>query len=563
MKKIAFLPLAILLASAVFLACGGDDDGGGGQTILPPVSLPVDTEINGLVSITTKNVRSGSTEVTTYPTSATLGAYAVDDPVNFDPVAEATIRQDSTYSLTVNTVPGTVLYLYLQNQGVTTRLEPVFVAGGNLRNDISLNQKVVTIKGSTTGYKENGSAASVYAVRIKDSAGRTLGNVVVPFLGTPVTAYEVDVEVPSETATYDIFVASGMTEAMLGLVIKAGDVSVSKDAGGDITKNIDFNRETTVIKGDITYKRDNSNVSVSTVYVSTSDDPDIDDFTATLIGFGQATSQAAPTPYEVKITRPKAATTVYVYAPGLDGGSGLTYLDKVEVGANAATVTKNLAYSVETTSITGNLTYKENGTAVALSVSVGLSVLDGDGNNLGSVLVTPTGTVGTYQYTAFITRPKTATTVYIDYNEAKSGGISIAANAASKTADVEISRSVSVIKGSIGGTGKSALSNGGSIYVYTSPYPVSTPDNNLISDWQETRIGNAGITVPSGMMGSGPYTYEGKIAKLEINTHVYYYVYDSLGNYYKIGEADLEADKATYTKDFIIGLVNKKIVPSF
>jgi hypothetical protein len=570
MKKIAFLPLAILLASAVFLACGGDDDDGGGQTIMGGVSLPVDTEINGLVSITSTNVRSGSTPVTTYPTGVTLGAYAFDDPVNFDPVAETTIRQDSTYSLTVNTLPGTVLYLYLQSNVMGSpfgaiRLDPVVVAGGNLRNDINYTRKLVTIRGSTSGYKEDGAQAAVALVQIKDPAGRILG---ATMGGAVPSSYAVDVEVPSETAVYKIFVQASMSP----VYIEAGEVSVSKDAGGDITEDIVYDRKTTEISGTITYRENDAApaTGMGTVVASTSPSSDIDDFSSTTIGYAGLSITSGSGSYSVKITR-GAAATVYLYAmvatigsgPMLPNSNDYVYLGEVPVPADAATVpNKNFSVNNKTTEISGTITYREDGTAVALQSYTQVSVVDGNGENLRGGSVTNSG--GSQTYSVSIPRPEAATTVYISYNGVKSAGISIGTGDKTKTANVTLNRSTEAIKGKIGGTGKSAIGVGNGVTVATSPYPVSFADSGALSAWNATKIGEAAISVSSTPAVPGePYSYNGKITKLESNTHVYYYVQDSLSAYYKIGEADLAAGEAPYSKDFIIGLVNKKIVPGF
>jgi hypothetical protein len=563
MKKIVFLPLVILLASAVFLACGGDDDDGG-QTIMGGVSLPVDTEINGLVSITSTNVRPGSTPVTSYPVNFTLGAYAFDDPVNSNPVAETDIRQDSTYSLTVNTLPGTVLYLYLSEPrtGATTRLDPVVVAGGNLRNDINHTRKMVTVKGSTSGYKEDGAGVPVSTVRIMDSANRILGSWSGGII--PATDYTMDVAVPPETAVYKLFVFPSMSSFSIDV---EGDVEIRKDVGGDITKDIIYDRKTTKISGTITYKEnDTAAGALATITVSTSPSSDSDDFDDTIIGTGSSVITNGSGSYEVKITQGPAAT-VHLHAKYTDmsSTSGFTYLGETAVPANAGTVNKNFTVNRNTTLISGAIAYKEDGTEAAISgLSVTeppLSVVDGAGKTLGSGQVT--GSVGSYQYTATITRPEAATTVYIVYNGVKSTGIAIGTGDKTKpNQSLILTRSTETIRGKIGGTGKNAVDTGNGVTVAKSPYPVSSADSAAVSAWEATRIGEAAINTTPAVSGE-PYLYDGRITKLESNTHVYYYVQDSLGAYYKIGEADLEAGKAPYTKDFIIGLVNKKIVPGF
>jgi hypothetical protein len=562
MKKFGFPLQAILPASLVFLvflACGGDDGGGP----LPQISLPVATGINGLVSITSTNVRPGSQPETAYPVEAIIRAYVFDDPINSNPAAETWITYDGTYSLTVNTLPNTVLYLYLDNQGVTTRLEPVFVAGGSLRHDISLTRRVVTVTGSTAGYTENNAAETVQQVQIRDPEGRTRGS----WWSSPgagAATYAIDLEVPPETAAYGIFVRSPSVYVDSRFYTKVGEVEVPHDAGHDITRDISYNREITAISGTITYKKNSADTPFTgIVYVLTSADPDPDDFFGTVIGFySPRSSGSTPTPYTVKITRPKAAVTVYLYLDTNDDFGNRVYLDKVEVGANVPTVSKDITCNAETTAIGGNLAYKENGKAAEFLSSwwTPLSVVDGDGKRLGKVTVS--GPAGSYTYTASIPRPKAAVTVYIAYNDkVQSAGIPITANAPSKTQDVEISRSVSVIRGKIGGAGKSAINTYNPILgIFTSPYPGLVTDSDLYNDWQESRIGEAVITVP---VGFEPYAYEGRIARLGANTHVYYYVLNSSSDYYNIGEADLAAGEDTYTKDFIIGLANKKIVPGF
>jgi hypothetical protein len=557
-----FLTLLPALALAVvltgLLACsGGDDDGG--QLLYTPV--PVTAEINGLVRLDLTNVNGTSGSY--YPIGEEIAAYALDSPEG-DPLDETTIRSDSSYSLSVTGYAGTPVYLYLNRSGVLTRLGTVVIQAGNVRYDIREAVKTVTIKGNTAEYVDASNPYG-YTVKIVDgdaySPVRVLGAASVGS-GTP---YTIEIPVPAATATYSVFMDVGSGSYIsIPLPIKVGTVEVRSNVSGDITYNISHKRAITAISGKITYKVNSGNTPYSGIIFAGSAETLSQD---TYLGVGGSSGLGTPTPYTISITRPTAAATVYLFTlPTMTmmgmGGSvdvdemlgNAVRLAEVSVPAGAATAAKDFTYTVSgyTTSVSGSLSYKENGIEQAIGSM--LFIFDADDNIVGSGSIT--GSVGSYRYTGSVNRESSSVTVYFGFyvgiEQVKSDPVEISGTA-DKTANIAITRTVSTIKGEIGGSGKSAIST--LLYVYNKDRDAEGAEI----------IGTATITSTGS---GGPYTYTGKITRPTAALKAYYYVVESMPGgsmspvYYKIGEKDLAADKSEYINDFIIGLVNKRIVPA-
>jgi hypothetical protein len=560
-----FLTLLPALALAVvltgLLACSGGDDDGGLPMYTP---VPVTAEINGVVKFNRTNVKSGSVAVPYYPIGAGVAAYALDDPAG-EPLDDYVI-QDGSYSLSVTGYAGTPVYLYLNDDGILTRLGAVAIQAGNVRQDFAEDQRVVTIKGTTAGYSDASlptpsySGSLTYTVRIVDEAyspARVIGRSIV----TGGEVYTIDIPVPAANATYPVLLSYADYGSFSGSApTKVGTVAVSSTVSSDITHNIAYTRKLTAINGSIT-GASYSGPIVAGSAPSLSED--------TILGLGQGTGNS----YNLTITQPTAALTVYLFEVDsymltlwLSGNasaediSSVPQLTSLTVNANAATASKNFAYTVTgySTSLSGKFVYKENGTAQDLGsggfggmpgTGVGsLSVVDEEDNDIGSGWIVYSSP-GVYTYTATVRRASNSIKAYLVHNgyvKAKSDPVTITGSG-SQSADITINASVSTIKGAIAGSGKSAISGStGGLRVYNKDRDADDAEE----------IGSADISSGS------PYTYTGRIIRLEAPVRAYYYVWDSLGNYYKIGEKDLEASKPEYINDFIIGLVNKRIVPA-
>jgi hypothetical protein len=541
-----FLTLLPALALAVvltgLLACSGGDDDGGQLPMYTPV--PIAAEINGLVRLEETNVRSGSPTITNYPAGAEIAVYAVDNP-DGKPLAESQVRSDSSYSLPVTVYSGTVVYLYLRDTGAAWyKVGAPVIDRANVRYDIREAVKRVTIQGTTSGYTD-GSSPSTYTVAIVNgdtySPTKVLGSDPIAARAT----YSIDIQVPAATATYSIFINSPTP-------VKVGTVEVRSDVSGDITKDISYTRNITLINGNIAYKVNGVNTQYGDYIVAGSAATLSWD---TVIGFGGPGGTGTPTPYYAAITRPTAPTTVYFFVLGSASGSDpfedAVLLGSVDVAANAPSATKDLTYTVTnySTTISGTLSYKENGVNADISIygPNSIDIVDAEDNTVGSVTIG--GSVGAYTYTASVSRETSSITVYFVLGGlVKSDPVTITGTT-SITKNLAFDLTGSAINGEIGGSGKSALGSM-SIKVY---------DKDINAD-DAKQIGFATISPPS--ISGGPYTYTGKILRPEAPVKAYYYVRDNLGNYYKIGEKDLEAGKLVYTHDFIIGLVNKRIVPA-
>lgn len=540
MKNFPLLAPVLALVLAGLLACsGGDDDG---LPLYTPV--PVNSEINGFVSITTADVKTPAAKTALSVAGLPIKAVGIDNP-NAASLAGGVIKGDTTYSLLVSGFPGTPVFLYVESGGVWKKLGQTAITGDRVRLDITKDWKTVTVRGSTSEYKENGAAAAVENVKIATApdyyAGFLVGEDLTVGTGNP---YAIDVLVPEIETTYYLFVDKGM--GGISLPVNAGELQISPSVGADIVKNIDKDLELTKITGTIAYTVDATDAAYTGAIVAGSF-PVLS--RETIIGFGLPTDRRIPTAYEVNIIRRPAPATVYFFAYSSGSLEDAAFIGSVEAGTAAAVPGRNLSCSVTgITSISGTIGYTKNGAPQPLSGGEAVYIVDAQGGLAGQGIVSGSPAA----YSVSISRPAAPAVYYalllVEGVMVKGDEVSVE-NTAVKTQNLSFIRTTSAIAGKIGGSGVSAVDVSGELLVSTAPEGPDDPDN------RDKILGTAGLTYGS------PYTYNGEITQPEAPVKAYYHVRDSLGVYYKIGEVDLEAGKPSYAKDFIIGLLNKRIVP--
>jgi hypothetical protein len=198
----------------------------------------------------------------------------------------------------------------------------------------------------------------------------------------------------------------------------------------------------TTISGTVSYQEAGTTVPVSKVYAGSA--PVWTEAT----GLGEGTVSANA--YRLQITRPAAARTVYFFVQPV-----MSFV-KVPVGqavipAGAATAAYDIAYNRQFTTISGTVSLTVDGSpaapdGVVFSSSPTYSMTGG--GILGSGTVSGSGP---YTYTGDITRPATATTVYVFVSGGSvttlAGQITIPANATAVTENITCTVLTTLISG--------------------------------------------------------------------------------------------------------------------
>jgi hypothetical protein len=548
MKKIAFLPLAILLASAVFLACGGDDDDGGGQTILGGGVFPVTTEINGLLTLSTKDVKAGTvTSLDTGISGWDVKITAVDHP-EADALAETSVNNDRTYSLVYTSYPGTPVFVFIEwNNQQWVRLGSVVLNGGNLRSDFELERKLIHVKGNVN-ITENpgGSKARNGTIELYDTEDPYAGNVVSSASFDGVSApvdYDIIIDQPTAETTYYAFYSS-----QAGIPVSLGSVTVAAEAEEKTAQNFTKTVDYTPISGAITYKLNGTDTPYADMfYISASGTPTDGD----IIGFGNGHGLGIPTSYTAMVIKQASQVTGYIVSQDSSGEYELLTETTITIPASTNPLTgKDFTITAGTTTISGNVKVTQDGTALNLANSNMVVVYDGDNNWLGYDIINGT-TPNDNTYSVIIPRPKASTTVYLSvlgYTKE----VSVGSSDVTKTQHIEFSRKTTPVKGYIGGPAGRDLANVAFLVLTTVP---NLTDTNDLAPGQN--LGSFTLTA-----SSNGAQYDGRITRPESATHVYYYVSKSGYNtLYYIGEGDIDADQTEIeTKDFILSLASKNII---